>query len=139
MGRKLPPGEAERRAKERARKRWADMASGAAYTKFDPNDGIGYGSEEQWQGTAEARLNGRLPMVAPKVDADLVLLDLKAMPGTLKALTHAYRLASRNAHPDAPGGSHEAFLALGEAYKRLQMSLNQPKPQAKAKAKARRR
>ena len=138
MGRKLPPGEAERRAKERARKRWADMASGAAYTKFDPNDGIGYGSKEQWQGTAEARLNGRLPKAAPKVDADLVLLDLTAMPETLKALTHAYRLASKDAHPDAPTGSHEAFLKLTEAYQRLQAGLAQPKAKPSPKARARR-
>jgi len=137
MGKKLPPGEAERRAKERARKRWADMASGAAYAQFDPNDGVGYGSEEQWQGAAEARFDGRLPKAAPKVDADLVLLGLTALPDSLKALTHAYRMASRKAHPDAPTGSHEAFLALTQAYDRLQFSVARPQPKAKA-SKARR-
>lgn len=122
MGRRLPPGEAERRKKERSRTAWAKMNSGEAYKHFNPNDGHGYGDESQWRGTAEERLGvGSLP--AMKVDADLALLGLQTLPkdhaDARKALYRAYRLASRTAHPDAPGGSHEAFLALKEAYDRL--------------------
>jgi hypothetical protein len=117
MGRRLPPGEAERRAAERKRKQWDDVRSGKAYKKYNPNDGLGRGSSEQWQDAADARLNGRL-VAAPKLDDDLVLLGLTEMPADEKALGRAYRLASRSAHPDA-GGSDAAFTALREAYDRL--------------------
>ena len=117
MGRRLPPGEAERRAAERRRKQWDDVRSGKAYKQYNPNDGLGRGSAEQWQDTAEARLNGRL-VAAAKLDGDLVLLDLTEMPATKQALRRAYRLASRTAHPDG-GGSDEAFRALTAAYDRL--------------------
>ena len=117
MGRRLPPGEAERRAEERRRKRWTDMKSGAAYKQYNPNDGLGRGSAEQWQNTADARLNGHL-VAGPKLDGDLVLLGLTEMPADRRALSRAYRRASRTAHPDV-GGSDEAFRALTEAYDRL--------------------
>ena len=121
MGRRLPPGEAERRAEERRRKSWADVKSGAAYKQYNPNDGHGRGSTEQWQRTADARLGGHL-VAAPKLDGDLVLLGLTEIPATVKLLDRAYRLASRTAHPDG-GGSDEAFIALAAAYDRLKVRI----------------
>lgn len=125
MGRRLPPGEAERRAEERRKKRWADMRSGAAYQQFNPNDDVGYGSQDQWRGTAEARMEGRISRRAPKADADLQLLGLSTLPADRRALDRAFRLKARGepgkrngVHPDA-GGSHAAFLDLTAAYERL--------------------
>lgn len=141
MGRRLPPGEAERRAEERRKKRWADMQSGAAYDSFDPDDELGYGSREQWQGTAEARMDGR---EGPKgrrkkktvngktTDPDLLKLELNELPTDQKALDLAYRKRSRKDHPDVPGGSHDAFLALTAAYDRLTRRLA-TRPRARAR------
>jgi hypothetical protein len=127
MGRRLPPGEAERRAEERRKKRWADMRSGAAYESFNPDDDLGFGSREQWRVTAEARMDGheapkgrrRMTVNGRTTDPDLLRLDLNELPADQKVLDQAYRTRTRKDHPDMPGGSHVAFLALTEAYQRL--------------------
>jgi len=122
---RLSPEERERRKKERSRQQWARMKSGEAYNHFDPRDGVGYGSEAQWQAAAEDRINGgngspEAVKVARKVkiDADLVILGLTEMP-TKEGLTRAYRLKSREVHPDIKGGSHTKFIAVRAAYDRL--------------------
>jgi curved DNA-binding protein CbpA len=45
------------------------------------------------------------------------------MPPSLDGLRKAYRSAARTAHPDAPGGSREAFLAVAGAFERLSEKL----------------
>lgn len=114
MPARLDPAERDRRAKARREAQWAKMKSGAAYQHFDPNDGIGYGSETQWTETAE-RVRGITR--TPKIDDDLVLLGLNTLT-TRRDLDRAYRLKARTAHPDV-GGSHEAMTALSDAYDRL--------------------
>lgn len=126
MPARLDPAERERRAKARAKARWEQMKSGEAYAHYDPRT-EGYGSEEQWRDTADRVVHGVIKP-APKVDADLMLLNLTEMPTDERALTRAYRLQSRVVHPDADGGSHDAFLALNAAYERLKLKV-------KAKAK----
>jgi len=121
MAARLPPDERERRKRARAQQRWADINSGAAYKKYNPNDGLGRGSDRQWSDTAERVRGGVIQIL--KTDADLELLDLTDMPKDQQGLTRAYRKASLRAHPDTPGGSHEKFLALTEAYDRLSAKL----------------
>jgi hypothetical protein len=117
---RLDPAEAARRKKERARQRWADMKSGAAYKKYDPNDGFGRGSEQQWRSTAESIHGGEIIQIL-KTDADLELLGLTEMPDQA-GLDRAYRRAARTAHPDA-GGSDAQFIAVKDAYDRLSEKL----------------
>lgn len=50
---------------------------------------------------------------------DLDALGLDRMPSSGAELRRAYRAAARAAHPDAPGGSEEAFLAVSGAFERL--------------------
>jgi hypothetical protein len=106
------------------------MSSGAAYQKFNPDDEIGFGSRDQWQGTAQARMDdggvrGRTRKAKATADADLTLLGLSAVPANRRDLDLAFRLKARGErgkqnglHPDA-GGSHAAFLNLTAAYERL--------------------
>jgi hypothetical protein len=109
MGSRLPPGEAERRRKERSRRSFTDEA----YEHYDARDG--FGSSEEWKRAAGER-QGIEPVVL--LDRDLEVLGLAEMPETRKLLHAAYRNASRAAHPDA-GGSHEAFIAMTLAYENL--------------------
>lgn len=123
---RLDPEEAARRKKERARKSWERIRTGEAYQHYDPNDGIGQGSKEQWRAAAGGDgFTIESPQKAKaKVDADLTRLGLTEMPETLPLLVRAYRKATLTAHPDAQGGSHAAFLALTEAYNRLKLKVH---------------
>jgi hypothetical protein len=116
VGRRLPPGEAERRRKLR---QWRAF-SGDGGPRYDPiRDG--YGNPSQWRAAAG---EGFTFVADPepttrRVDADLTVLGLADMPESLRRLHVAWRFASLAAHPDAPGGSHDAFIAVGQAYERL--------------------
>ena len=55
----------------------------------------------------------------PPPHPDLLALGLDRMPTSWDGLRRAYRAAARGAHPDAPGGSQEAFLAAAGAVERL--------------------
>lgn len=56
----------------------------------------------------------RLPASAPSTwRIVLGLADNEIV--TLELAEHAYRLLAKKLHPDVPGGSHEAFVALGRA------------------------
>jgi hypothetical protein len=59
----------------------------------------------------------------PRPHPDLLALGLDRMPPSWDGLRKAYRAAARVAHPDAPGGSQEAFLAVAEAFERLSKKL----------------
>lgn len=58
-------------------------------------------------------------VAGPGSHPDLAALGLDRMPSSLDELRRAYRSASRTAHPDAPGGTAEAFLAVSGAFERL--------------------
>jgi hypothetical protein len=116
MPAKLTPEERERRRKERSKRAFSD----AAYRHYDPNV-EGFGSANQWKGTAEARLNV-IPVV--EINADLQLLGLDKLPASKRDLSRAYRLKSLSAHPDQ-GGSETAFQALTDAYERLQQQIKE--------------
>jgi hypothetical protein len=55
----------------------------------------------------------------PLPHPDLLALGLDRMPCSWDGLRRAYRAAARTAHPDVPGGSREAFLAVAAAFERL--------------------
>ena len=55
----------------------------------------------------------------PRPHPDLLALSLDRTPSSWDDLRRAYRAAARTAHPDAPGGSREAFLAVAGAFERL--------------------
>ena len=55
----------------------------------------------------------------PPPHPDLAVLGLQRLPASRDALRKAYRAAARAAHPDAPGGSQQAFLAVAGAFERL--------------------
>ena len=123
MGSRLPPGEAERRAKERARKTW----SGENYRKFDPK--TGFGSADQWAGTAKAFADGDVLIAGevrqPPINADLAYFGLSEMPETDRDLAKAQQRARKAlfAHfgSDTAVGYADAFITLTEAYDRIRM------------------
>jgi hypothetical protein len=93
------------------------------FRHYDPNDGIGRGNPRQWRAAAGAAIGGEgftLVDSTPKRrrNTDLATLGLTEMPANAERLHHAYRLATRTAHPDG-GGSDAAFTALRAAYDRL--------------------
>ncbi len=55
----------------------------------------------------------------PRPHPDLLALGLDRMPPSWDDLRRAYRSAARKAHPDVPGGSEAAFLAVAGAFERL--------------------
>ena len=55
----------------------------------------------------------------PRPHPDLLALGLDRMPSSWDDLRRAYRSAARKAHPDVPGGSEVAFLAVAGAFERL--------------------
>jgi hypothetical protein len=59
----------------------------------------------------------------PPPHPDLLALGLDRMPQSWDDLRTAYRSAARRTHPDASGGSKEAFLAVAEAFERLSNNL----------------
>ena len=59
---------------------------------------------------------------------DLLALGLDRMPSSRNDLRRAYRSAARKAHPDADGGSPEAFLAIAGAFERLSGKLGGREP-----------
>ncbi len=59
----------------------------------------------------------------PRPHPDLLALGLDRMPPSWDDLRRAYRAAARTAHPDARGGSQEAFLAVAGAFERLSNNL----------------
>ena len=67
-----------------------------------------------WAGVVFGSAAGPLPP-----HPDLLALGLDRMPPSRDGLRKAYRAAARVAHPDAPGGSREAFLAVAAAFERL--------------------
>lgn len=58
-------------------------------------------------------------LAGPRPDPDLAALGLDRAPTSRVALRRAYRAAARAAHPDMPGGSAAAFMAVSEAFERL--------------------
>ena len=58
-------------------------------------------------------------VAGPRPHPDLLALGLNQMPASWDGLRRAYRAAARTAHPDAPGGSEAAFLAVAGAFERL--------------------
>lgn len=114
MGRRLPPGEAERRAKERARRTW----SGETNVKYDPSV-VGYGSYDQWIAAAEAITGTKLRVGADrKANPDLDILGLSELPETMEKLKRAYRNAMMVHHPDK-GGDLETAKKVNLAFERL--------------------
>ena len=55
----------------------------------------------------------------PRPHPDLLALGLDRMPSSWDDLRRAYRAAAQKAHPDVPGGSEAAFLAVAGAFERL--------------------
>lgn len=103
MGKRLPPGEAERRAAERKRATWA----GERYARYDPQTD-GYGSFKEWARAASAFIHddegieyADIPSADTTervssrryIDPRLLLLGLEEMPADLAALKRAYRTA----------------------------------------------
>jgi hypothetical protein len=118
VGRRLPPGEAARRAEARRRASWDRIKAGTAH--YDPTDEHGYGSREQWRKAAsgDGWTAHEFVEPPPKIELDLTMLGLLAEPKTLAELRAAYRAVARKCHPDT-GGSHLAFISLKQAYDRL--------------------
>ena len=139
MGRKLPPGEAERRAAERRARTW----SGANYKTYDPEE-EGYGSYEQWAGAASAFANGEFIYIetefkpepkpagtteAPKAkpthsNPDVAILGMDNFPADYAALKSAYRKAVFKSFQDSGSSDTSpayvsAFMALTKAHDRL--------------------
>jgi hypothetical protein len=59
----------------------------------------------------------------PRPHPDLLTLGLDRLPPSWDDLRTAYRSAARATHPDASGGSKEAFLAVAGAFERLSEKL----------------
>ena len=134
MGKRLPPGEAERRAKERAQATW----SGANYKKYDPTS-EGYGSYEQWAAAAAAFVNGdtfeaiEIKPAAASANTkkkpnnpDLILLNLDEMPIDMKVLKSAYRREvlftyQQTGSSDTNPVYVEAFRKLTRAFDRIRI------------------
>jgi hypothetical protein len=127
MGKRLPPGEAERRAAERKRAFFA----GETHKKYDPETD-GYGDYAQWASMAAAFVDGdffyAIDIDAPKIkrqnNPDFDILGLTEHPANLKNLTGFYRRAVKNAYMAA--GSKDtapeyvnAFMAITKAYDRI--------------------
>ena len=66
-----------------------------------------------WANAVVAGMAGR-----PRPHPDLLALGLDRMLASWDGLRRAYRAAARSAHPDAPGGSEAAFLAVAGAFER---------------------
>lgn len=129
MGKKLPPGEAERRAKERAMATW----SGEKYKKVEPGD------EAMWASIASAFVNGDVSFLEEARDfkADTgpkkrknpnpqAALDLDDMPTDFKGLTVGYRKAVMAAFraadcSDTAPAYVAAFKTITQAYDRIKM------------------
>ena len=142
MGRRLPPGEAERRAAERKRATFA----GENYKTYDVEK-EGYGSYAQCAAAAAAFANGefvfQIDTDAPKAKPGqqeapkaarkptstnpwLAILDLEVMPIDAKTLTSAYRktvFAAFQLHGsvDTSPDYVKSFMELTKAYDRLKM------------------
>jgi hypothetical protein len=116
MGKRLPPGEAERRAAERRRKTWA----GETKKRYDTSNG--FGNADRWTGTAKAFVNGDVVVALP-VNETLALLGLSEMPANKAGLGRAYRKAVGAIHKqygsDTAPGYAEAFQTIRDAYQRL--------------------
>lgn len=113
MGRRLPPGEAERRAAERKRAFWA----GETHKTYDPKV-EGFGSPDEWEQMAFARFGMLPPARMGGLTEELVLLNLAARPTMLAELKSAFRKAMMKAHPDH-GGSNEMARRVMEAFAKL--------------------
>lgn len=127
MGKRLPPGEAERRAKERARKLW----SGEVYKKIEP------GSPEAWRAAAAAFMDGDIefvtdahnfvpPSKSNNSNPYLAVLNLDEMPDDFVGLKKAYRNAIMtafrdNGFKDTSPEYVTAFATITTAYDRLRM------------------
>lgn len=137
MGKRLPPGEAERRAAERHRATF----SGEKYKRYDP-DTEGYGSYEQWAALAAAFLNGDVvfeietdakPEAKPTAkkkkssNPDLAILDLDAMPIDFNALKKGYRAAAMTAFQEH--GSNDRSEQYVNAFRRVTIAFENIKRQ----------
>jgi hypothetical protein len=128
VGRRLPPGEAERRAKARR----DAMYSGAAYKKGAP------GNADQWKGAAASLLGDerspdwdvvmdRLGAKPGKTaDPHLAALGLDKVPDDFATLRKAYRAkvmqAFRdNGSDDTATGYVSAMSVIAVAYERLRL------------------
>ncbi len=120
MGKRLPPGEAERRAAERKRRLWG----GETTHTYNPEK-EGFGNSQEWRGNAEAFARGDTvvnTVSKSKVDPDMELLGLSEMPDR-PGLSRCYRKEAaklfRAYGSDTAPGYSEAFGKLTEAYNRL--------------------
>ncbi|CAM6054514.1 unnamed protein product [Sphagnum tenellum] len=128
MASRLPPGEAERRAKERARATW----SGEKYRKVAP------GSEAQWEAIAAAFIAGDVTFLeearafkgtASKkyhINPYLTALGLDGFPDDFAALRKAYRravmIAFREADfKDTAPAYVKAFATLSKAFEHVKL------------------
>lgn len=146
MGKRLPPGEAERRAAERRARTW----SGANYKTYDPET-EGYGSYEEWAAAAAAFNNGdfirletefksepkpngqqEAPKAKPKPthsNPDVAIFGLADFPADYTVLKSAYRKAVFKAYQDAGSSDTSpvyvnAFMALTKAHDRIKRQRN---------------
>lgn len=138
MGSRLPPGEAERRKKERMRAFFA----GEKHKHYDPEK-EGYGSFSEWASMASAFVSGDFvfsveadmpkgntagtepPKAKPRhTNPDFDVLGLDAMPADVKELTGFYRRAVFTAFK-AAGSSDtapayvNAFMAATKAFEKI--------------------
>lgn len=125
MGRpRLTEAERLARKKERNRRGFTE----ATFRQYDPTDGLGRGSAEQWRAAAHAATGSgftmdEIPPPPTSKNADLAMLELFEMP-TWAGLRAAYRKLAPVKHPNGGrGGTHASFLAFKEAYDRLEARL----------------
>ena len=137
MGKRLAPGEAERRAAERHRATF----SGEKYKRYDPAT-EGFGSFEEWASIAAAFVNGDVsfldearnfeaetatgPKKKKNPNPHLAALDLDEMPTDVKVLTAGYRKAVMAAFraaacSDTSPAYVAAFKTITQAYDRIKM------------------
>jgi len=131
MGRKLPPGEAERRAAERKRATF----SGERYKTYDTSQG--YGNAADWASMAAAFLNGDVTFdfeftVNPKKrtttnNPDLDILGLDATPTDFATLKKAYRRAVLAAFSAA--GSNDTSPEYVNAFRKITLVFEKLKRQ----------
>ena len=81
-------------------------------------------AEEREAGPPPGPPPGSPPGFPPDLAQALDVLGLTCWPCTAAEVRAAYRRLARERHPDT-GGTHEAFLALREAYERVRRGLRE--------------
>lgn len=132
---RLSDEEREARRRERNRRGFAE----AKFRQFDPNDGIGYGSAEQWRSAAHAKVGGAgftmsSTSISREIRADLDEFGFPQMP-SLEQLRSTYRRMAVAKHPNG-GGTHEGFIAFKAAYDRLLAHIQSEAPRPRRRKSA---